>query len=108
MVSSSYKSLYGYSSTKDDSGVGSVFSSVGVKTALGKGLLGWADVNLMVSSVVKRKEDAERLFDGGERAKKSVLEEVEVCECLTDRKGNRAGRWGCFEMIDGQLRTALS
>ena len=107
VVPCDYKPAYGHSRGKDDSDIRSVFASVGTKPALGKGVLGWADENLMVSKVVKGRQDAEGRY-GEEISRNRVWEEVEVCECLTDRKGSRAGRWGCFEVIDGRLKTVSS
>ena len=47
----------------------------------------------------KRKEDAEVTFGGSGEG--GGWEKVGVMEVLMDRNGEREGRWGVFEIVDG-------
>ena len=111
---------------RDDVVVTPVFASTNVRPALGKGFLGAVDVHLLLGKVPRTKRDAESAYAGededggdgdgdgevddekgerghdggrGRRRKAKTWEEVGICEVLTDREGDRAGRWAPFNIV---------
>lgn len=82
----------------------SIFASTSVKPTLGKTFAHQLDLHLLVSSLPKRRRDAEIVVGGrGVRA-----EVVGLIEVLEDRGDERVGLWGVF-CIDrgGSLRGAF-
>lgn len=82
----------------------SIFPSMGVRPALGKTFAYQLDLHLLVSSLPKRRGDAEVVVGG----RSGRAEVVGVIEVLGDRGDERVGMWSAF-VIDknGSLKEAF-
>ncbi|TID24309.1 Alpha-glucosidase [Venturia nashicola] len=82
----------------------SIFASTSVRPALGKTFAYQLDLHLLVSSLPKRRRDAEVVVGG----KSGRAEVVGVIEVLGDRVDDRVGMWTAYRIEkDGSLKAAF-
>lgn len=81
----------------------SLFASVSGKPGLGQAYAHLIDVSIFVSSLPKRREDAEAVYARNARFVPK-WKPVSIFEVIKDRKGSRRGQWGAFEAtLQGEL-----
>lgn len=72
----------------------SIFASTLGKAALGKHFAYLIDTSIHLSTVPKRREDADIAY--GDDRRQRCFDEAGVIEIVKDRKGTREGRWSAF------------
>ena len=84
----------------------SIFMSNTLKPALGRSFSHYVDIHILLSSIPKRKVDAQLFYAGVEIGKprshaQRKPELVTVAEIITDRWHDRIQRWAAFVITDG-------